>query len=293
MRSRIADSLQAIFVACSVLCFLTGAATRPQQETTEQSAARVKKAIQYDESGRAKNGIGHALDVKPKGAEAHFIDAQVYWREGARWMAMEALEKAIENQPVYPEAYLLLAQCLADDDKPDKAREQVNIAIAQGISGFPAYRLLAAIDLAKEDFVAAISSLETALRYATTIDDEEANKVRDQLVGLREFTRQFARFADLRENQKAPDIVRPVLIDFVGPRYTEEARALKIQGSVALVLLITENGDVDTVLPYRSLGHGLDEQAVEAARKLKFSPATQSGKPIRYLTRLSMEFNLR
>ena len=141
--------------------------------------------------------------------------------------------------------------------------------------------------------MAAISSLETALRYASTIDDGEANKVRDQLSGLREFTGKFARFADLAEHQKAPDVVRPVLLNALAAGYTEEARELKIQGAVAMVLLITENGDVDSVLLYRRLGHGLDERAMETAGKLKFSPATQNGKSIRYLTRLRMEFILR
>jgi len=37
-------------------------------------------------------------------------------------------------------------------------------------------------------------------------------------------------------------------------------------------ILVTESGDVDSVLIFRGLGHGLDEQATEVARKLKFSP---------------------
>jgi TonB family protein len=57
-------------------------------------------------------------------------------------------------------------------------------------------------------------------------------------------------------------------------------RALKIQGRVSIGLLVTERGDVDSVLVLRGLGHGLDEQAAEAARAMKFSPATRSGTPI-------------
>jgi TonB family protein len=153
--------------------------------------------------------------------------------------------------------------------------------------------LLGEIDIEKGDVPAAISSLETALRYSTTIDSVDADRIREQLSGLREFTEKFARFADLEELQKGTDIVGPVLLNNAGVSYTEEARTLKIQGSVAMVLLITENGDVDSVLLYRRLGHGLDERAIEAARKLKFSPATQSGKPIRCWKRLIMGFNLR
>lgn len=291
MRGRVGESLQSVVVACSILCLSSGAAIRPQKETAE-AFDRVKKAIQQDDWGRAKSGIGHALSLTPKSAEAHFVAAQVYWHEGARSMAIEALEKAIEYQPVYPEAHLLLARCLAACNNLGKAREEVMIAIAQGVSGFPANRLLGELDIAKDDFPAAISSLETALRYST-IDDGDTNRVREQVSGLREFTEKVARFAELEERQKGPDIVQPVLVNSVGPRYPEEARRLKIQGTVGMVIIITEQGDVDSVLISRSLGHGLDEEATEMARKLKFSPATQSDKPIRYLKRLSIEFNLR
>lgn len=47
------------------------------------------------------------------------------------------------------------------------------------------------------------------------------------------------------------------------------------------------------MLVYRRLGHGLDEQAMEVARGLKFSPAMQGGTPIRYWKKVTVEFNLR
>jgi TonB family protein len=100
-------------------------------------------------------------------------------------------------------------------------------------------------------------------------------------------------FAVLEAGQKAPDIVRPNLLTPAQPGYTEEARALKIQGRVSLGILVTEHGDVESVLAFRGLGHGLDEKAAEAARALKFSPAMRSGTPIPYWMKLIIEFNLR
>jgi hypothetical protein len=43
----------------------------------------------------------------------------------------------------------------------------------------------------------------------------------------------------------------------------------------------------------RGLGLGLDEQATEAARKLKFSPATRSDKPIPYWKKVDVGFYLK
>jgi TonB family protein len=169
----------------------------------------------------------------------------------------------------------------------------VNIALSQSTPLFPAYRLLAEIDIAKGDFDAAITSLETALRFSPDADSADEARLREQIEQSREFAENLNRFAVLEAGQKAPDIVRPVLLNSAQPRYTEEARALKIQGTVSMGILVTENGDVDSVLIFRGLGHGLDEQATEVARKLKFSPATQSGKPIPYWTKLSVEFHLK
>ncbi len=293
IQRRVKSFLGVGFVACSLLCSPAGAAIGRQQETAEQFVERVKKAIQNDEWGRAKSGIRHALALKPESAEANFIAAQVYWHEGARSMALDALAKAIATQPFYAAAHFLLARCLADENKLDKAREEVNVAIAQGAPLFPAYSFLAEIDITKDDFEAAITSLETALRFAPNGDAEETAKLREQIEGSREFIEKLKRFAVLEAGQKAPDISRPVLLNSAFPHYTEEARTLKIQGAVSMGLLVTENGDVDSVMVFRGLGHGLDEQAIQMARELRFSPATQRGKAIRYWAKLKVEFNLR
>jgi len=170
---------------------------------------------------------------------------------------------------------------------------EANMAIGQGAPPFTPYRLLAEIDIAKGDFDAAIFSLETALRLSSEPDPAEAIKVRDEINNSRELIERLRKFADLEASQKKANIVRPLLLTTAQPRYTEEARKLRIQGAVLLVVLITENGDVDTVLTLRELGHGLDEQAAEAARKLKFDPATANGRAVPYWMKVSIAFYLK
>ena len=272
---------------------LASVAVCQQQETVEQFVERTRNAIKNDEWGRAQSGIKHALALKPASAEANLLAAQVYWHEGARSMAIGALTKAVEIQPIFPEAHFLLAQCLQDDNKVEKAREEANIAISQGAPLFPAYRLLAEIDIGKGDFDAAIASLEIALRISTPASKEDASTLREQVDQSREFVEKLRQFSVLEAGQKASDIIRPFQLSSPQPRYTEEARALKIQGGVSMAVLVAETGDVNTVLLFRRLGHGLDEQATEAARTLKFSPATRSGTPIPYWMKVSVEFNLK
>jgi TonB family protein len=280
-------------IASSFIFALSSDAICRQQETAEQFIERVKKAIENDEWGRAQSGIKHALALKPKSPEALFLAAQVYLHEGARSMAIESLGKAIETQPVYPEAHFLLAKCLLDSGKTENAREEANIAIGQGASLFPAYRLLGEIDFAEGKYEAATAPFETAIRFAQPTDDKEAAKLQRGLEDLRQLIENLKRFAALEAEQKSPDVVRPVLLNNPAPRYTEESRQLKLEGAVSLVVMITENGDVASVVVVRGLGNALDEQAIEAARQMKFSPASKNGKPIPYWMKVIIEHYLR
>ena len=285
--------LRASMIACSLIFALSSDAIGRQQETAEQFIERVKKAIENDEWGRAQSGVKHALALKPESPEALFVAAQVYLHEGARSMAIESLTKAIDAQPVYPQAHFLLAMCLRDSGKNENAREEASIALGQGASLFPAYRLLGEIDFAEGKYEAATTPFETALRFAQTTDEKEAAKVQHELEDLRRLIENLKRFGAFETEQKSPDVTRPVPINSPQPRYTEEARRLKLEGSILMVVMVTENGDVDSVVVVRGLGNVLDQQAIEAARELKFSPARKNGNPIPFWTKVMVEFNRR
>lgn len=57
------------------------------------------------------------------------------------------------------------------------------------------------------------------------------------------------------------------------PPYTEEARRNRRQGSVTLRVLIGADGNARRIRIVKGLGMGLDEQALQAVRKWRFSPA--------------------
>jgi TonB family protein len=269
------------------------AAAGSQQETAEQFIERVKKAISNEEWGRAQSGIKHALSLKPESPEANFIAAQVYWHEGARSQAIAFLVNAIKLQPTYPEAHLLLAKYLRELNKLDEARDEVTIAINQGVPLFSAYCLLSEIHIANGDLNSASSSLESAIRFSTDAQSEGVSSLHEKIAQARELLEKLHQFSELEAAQKGNDVTIPQLLKPAYPSYTEEARTLKIQGAVLLEILINANGDVESVILFRGLGHGLDERAIDAAGKLKFSPAMRSGRPISYWQRITVEFNLR
>ena len=63
------------------------------------------------------------------------------------------------------------------------------------------------------------------------------------------------------------------------PVYTNEARALKLEGEVLLEVMFGANGTLHVNRVVRGLGHGLDEAAIAAANKMKFKPALRMGQP--------------
>jgi len=289
---RVWKLLRFIVIAGSLLCSLTIVGLCRPQETAEQFVERVKKAIKNEEWGRAKSGIKHALALNPESADANLIAAQVYWHEGARSMAIDALKKAIAIQPIFPEAHFLLAQCLKESNQLGGAREEAHIAINQGASLFPAYRLLAEIDIAQGDFDAAINWLDSAIRVLP-MGTADSSTQQEEMNRTRKLSESLKQLAVLAADQNSRNTIRPFQLNSPQPRYTEEARGLKVQGSVFLGVVVTENGDVGTVLLLRGLGHGLDERATEVARNLKFAPATRNGIAIPYWMKLIVEFNLR
>jgi TonB family protein len=73
---------------------------------------------------------------------------------------------------------------------------------------------------------------------------------------------------------RAPAVVAPA-----EPEYPAEARAQGLAGAVTLELELSEQGEVTEALVTVPAGHGFDEAALAAARRLRFSPAEIDGRP--------------
>jgi TonB family protein len=86
---------------------------------------------------------------------------------------------------------------------------------------------------------------------------------------------------------RAPAVVEPAT-----PEYPAEAQAQGIAGVVTLEIEIDEYGQVVDALVTGPAGHGFDEAALAAARKLRFSPAEIDGKPAAVRIEYRFDFTL-
>jgi len=76
------------------------------------------------------------------------------------------------------------------------------------------------------------------------------------------------------------------------PKYTKEARANNVEGTVVLKVVFSSTGKVTNIHTVTDLPFGLTERAIEAARKIKFKPAIKDGHPVSMWIQLEYNFNL-
>jgi len=91
----------------------------------------------------------------------------------------------------------------------------------------------------------------------------------------------------------APPPMEPVVIlSKPNPRYTDEARRLRIEGEVALSVVFEAAGHVRVLGVVRGLGHGLDESAKQAAEQIRFKAAMQGGQTVDFPATVRIVFEL-
>ena len=95
--------------------------------------------------------------------------------------------------------------------------------------------------------------------------------------------------------QAARSVVRQIPVEILEkprPVYTEEARRLKIEGTVMLDVIFRASGELRVLGVIHGLGHGLDQAAIEAAHRLRYKPAARNGASIDQRATLHVVFEM-
>ncbi|MEO8259211.1 MAG: energy transducer TonB [Acidobacteriota bacterium] len=95
--------------------------------------------------------------------------------------------------------------------------------------------------------------------------------------------------------QPGNGVTMPRLLHEERPQYTSDAMRAKVQGTVLLQCIVKPDGSVGDVQVVRSLDavFGLDQQAMNAARKWRFAPGVRLGEPVPVLVTIELTFTLR
>ena len=104
-----------------------------------------------------------------------------------------------------------------------------------------------------------------------------------------------------REKSESADVLRNeerLPIKFLSrsfetkPSYTEQARLAGVEGTVVVYAEITKNGSPENLRILRSLGFGLDEEALRAVQQWRFEPDPEDEKPSRVAMYVPVRFRL-
>lgn len=85
--------------------------------------------------------------------------------------------------------------------------------------------------------------------------------------------------------------VKPRLLSKRETRYTADARKNEISGTVILKVVFAKTGQVLNIRVVSGLPYGLTEQAISAAREIKFTPAMIDGSPVSMWMQLEYNFS--
>jgi TonB family protein len=92
--------------------------------------------------------------------------------------------------------------------------------------------------------------------------------------------------------RKSHGVSAPRVIYSPDPEYSEKARKVGYQGTCVLWLVVDAKGVPQDIRVARTVGMGLDEKAVEAVRKWRFTPAMKDGAPVRTQINVEVSFHL-
>jgi len=89
------------------------------------------------------------------------------------------------------------------------------------------------------------------------------------------------------------DVTRPEVVYKEQVQYTQEARDVRIEGTVLLSVIIEASGTASDIRVMRGLDPGLDKQAILAVEKWRFKPATKEGAQVAVTANIEVNFRLK
>ncbi|MFN2497960.1 MAG: TonB family protein [Pyrinomonadaceae bacterium] len=230
-----------------------------------------------------------ALAIDPSIVEAHYIIGVVRMNSGNAEDALTEAKEANRLNPQFPAAYLLRSRALLVVYAKKSARN-----ISRPTPPSPEQRVERRKERAESAavFKEAAESLETYLGLNPV--DSSTGIWREQLATLKIFASYGAEKPNIAEPiSYGDDVTTKVrVLEKPEPVYTEPARQSGVTGTVVLRAVFAADGTIRHILVLNGLPNGLTEQALNAARRIKFVPATIDGRPVSIFIQLEYGFNL-
>lgn len=253
--------------------------------------------LSKDNLKKAVQSLERAVELKPTSSAYHGNLAFAYLRSREVEKSERATDEAFRLDPKNAFAAYVVAVRFFWMRKPEDAMAAVNTAILHNPRFGMAYLLRSDILVSMfgkrlQDRNAMQSRLAILADAIETlkIGIQKAEKKEDKTLletDLSSMTWFHAYYSEADQqgagvDASAPGVnVTPYRVTYQPvARYTVAARSNNIEGAVRLAILLEPNGKVGHILKLFGLGFGLDEAAIQAAKKIKFIPKKLNGKPV-------------
>jgi TonB family protein len=222
----------------------------------------------------ARREARRVIEADPQQKDAHFVLGTVALRNNDFEGALREAELALRADAEYSPALLLKTQAL------------ISAVLGSGYREEPPPSDVRAARLREAE-----ESLERVLRLNP--ESVHAAAWREQLEAVRIYTGLYDAAKPDRLVFRSSEVTeRAVIHARPEPGFTEAARQNNTQGLVRVRLVLSADGTVKHILVVRGLPHGLTEQAVNAARRIRFTPATKDGRPVSTVVTVEYNFHI-
>jgi TonB family protein len=217
----------------------------------------------------AEKEISAALTLDPRHFDANYLSGLIKLRNGESDEALRHSELLVGQNPKFADAYLLRSQAVLHSVRNLK-REDQDLRIAR--------------------FAEAIVSLEKYLSLEPAGSQTEFWKT--QMEALKLHSAVYSGTDKSIFALLPPEATKARLISKPEPSYTDEAKWRYVEGTVVLRAVFASDGTVKHVIVIQGLPSGLTRRAIEAAKLIKFTPASLNGQPLSMFMQLEYNFNL-
>jgi tetratricopeptide (TPR) repeat protein len=207
--------------------------------------------------------ITKAVELNPNAADNLYVLGLVNLNTGKAENALKEAEKAIKISPKFANAYLLKTEAM--EVLADKLLQ-------------PDYNKLL------EKYGSLTDNFVKFLLYSPTSFGVINLKLKEQTVQEIVVFFNNATETNVISNFKITKQPRA--------NYTDKGRSSGTTGVIRLLVEFLGTGTIGHIAIIKKLGSGLDENAIEAARQMKFIPGTMDGKPVSVLKIVEYRFTL-
>ncbi|HEX5707486.1 MAG TPA: TonB family protein [Pyrinomonadaceae bacterium] len=257
-------------------------AVKLRPESPPERAALAYALLLVGKHRDAEREARQVLTLDARSAEAHHIVGVVRLREGRLADALASADEALKVSPSFRAAALLRSEALLGVYAAAYPVVLRKHPLAPESGKEERDRVVAARDAELEPLKVRLREAAEGLEkiVAAQPGDEDAKLWREMLENARCYSGAPLTADQLRPVTTQEASTKAVLFERPEPGYTEEAQNACVNGVVRLRMVLTADGRVTCILPTKTLGYGLTEKAVRAARRIKFTPAQKDGRAV-------------